>query len=59
MAKKKLEDEPKRKRYDSVCAYCHRRYESEELEDIPKMCCKMKLTVSDHKRLFSRYKDEL
>ena len=59
MAKKKQKEEPKHKRYEAICCYCGKRYESDTLDDVPDKCCGFKLVVNDHLRIMSRYKEEL
>jgi len=59
MAKKKIKQEIIHKRYETICCYCGKRYESDTLDGIPEKCCSFKLVVNDHPRIFSRYKEEL
>ena len=56
--KKKIEC-IKHKRYETICCYCGKRYESDTLDDVPEECCSFKLVVNDHLRIMSRYKEEL
>jgi len=56
MAKKK---ETKKKRYTAHCTKCLTLYESENLNEIPAICCGMRITINDNDRLISRYKEEL
>ena len=48
-----------KKRYATLCVKCGKKYEDDNLGNIPWKCCKQDLIINDNKLLLSNIKDIL
>lgn len=48
-----------KKNFDAACCICLKKYESDELQDIPESCCGQKLIINANRLLLSDFKEEL